>query len=80
MTDRFRQARMAALSMAHCTAVARMLRTSGRGGHADKLESALDEAERILGEQVGRETLSAARAWVTAEIDEPAGDAPPLRH
>lgn len=66
--------------MAHCTAVARMLRASGRLGHAEKLETALNEAARIVSDQVGHEALDAARAWVSDELADPAEAPPPLRH
>ena len=66
--------------MAHCGAVARMLRASGRFGHADKLESALDEAARILRNEVGPEALDAARAWASDEMADPGETPPSITH
>lgn len=68
MEDRDQQARVAALSMAHCTAVANLLRAHGRHDHAESIEVALREASRIVSESVGADALAEARRWVTGRI------------
>lgn len=68
MEDRDHQARVAALSMAHCTAVANLLRAHGKHAHAESLEESLREASRIVSEAVGAETMAAAKRWVTGQI------------
>jgi hypothetical protein len=66
--DRDHQARVAALSMAHCTTVANLLRAHGKHVHAESLEESLREASRIVSEAVGAEAMAEAMRWVTGQV------------
>ena len=57
--DQLHHTRVAALSMVHGAALARLLRAHGRGAHADNIEAALqDFAEIITGELAAEATGS----------------------
>jgi hypothetical protein len=62
--DQVHHARVAALSMAHGAALAKLLRAHGCGDHADNIESALADFARIISGQVGRHALDQAMSWV----------------
>jgi len=62
--DETYQARIAALSMAHGIALAKLLRAHGRDTHADNVEAALHELENIVAREVGRRALAEAMSWV----------------
>ena len=66
--DHTHHARVAALGMAHVSALAKLLRAHGRNGHADHLEAAVDEVVEIIAKEVGRSTLAQAMSWVTDEL------------
>ena len=68
MSDPIHNARIAALSMANGTALAKLLRAHGRGDHADAVEAALSEVAEIVSTEVGRHTLSEAMSWVSDQV------------
>ena len=68
MSDPVHNARIAALSMANGTALAKLLRAHGRSDHADAVEAALSEVAEIVSTEVGRHTLSAAMSWVSDQV------------
>lgn len=68
MSDRVHNARIAALSMANGSALAKLLRAHGRGVHADAIEAALSEVAEIVSTEVGRRTLSEAMSWVSDQV------------
>lgn len=68
MSDRVHNARIAALSMANGSALAKLLRAHGRDGHADAVEAALSEVAEIVSTEVGRHTLSEAMSWVSDQV------------
>lgn len=68
MSDPIYNARIAALSMANGTALAKLLRAHGRDDHADAVEAALSEVAEIVSTEVGRHTLSAAMSWVSDQV------------
>ncbi len=68
MSDPIHNARIAALSMANGTALAKLLRAHGRDDHADAVEAALSEVAEIVSTEVGRHTLSAAMSWVSDQV------------
>lgn len=79
--DRTYQARVAALSLAHGSALARLLRAHGRAAHAAHVEAALSEAFRIVEAEFGGPALAEAVRWVAEQTDGEAEPAPPpLRH
>lgn len=71
MSDRVREARITAVSLAHGGALAKLLRAHGCAAEADNLEAALQRVFGIMAAELGRETLSEALRWASAE----AGDA-----
>lgn len=62
------RARVAALGMAHATALAKLLRAHGRNNHAAHLEAAVNEVVEIVSQEVGRGTLTQAMNWVTDKM------------
>lgn len=68
MQDPTYQAKITALSMAHGSALADLLRAHGRSAHADYLDAALHEVFRIISAQVGPSTLAEAMRWVAEEL------------
>ena len=83
MEDATEQARIAALSLAHGGALARLLRAHGREDPAGNLESALEEVFRIVAAELGERPLREAIRWVAAQTHTAlAGptDASHLRH
>lgn len=68
MSDRVHNARIAALSMANGSALAKLLRAHGRAVHADAIEAALSEVAEIVSTEVGRRTLSEAMSWVSDQV------------
>lgn len=68
MTDEMRNARVAAISMANGTALAKLLRAHGRNDHADAVERALNEVAEIVSTEVGRQTLTEAMSWVSDQV------------
>jgi len=67
LADRTHRARLTALSLAHGSALARLLRAHGRGEHADHLESALQEIFHIVAVELGGGTLSEAVRWLAEQ-------------
>lgn len=61
-------ARMAALWIMHGTACVKLLKEHGRTLHADNFEAALREFMDIIGDEVGRDNLSAAMDWAAAQV------------
>ena len=80
--DQTHHARVAALSMAHGAALAKLLRAHGCGDHADNVEAAVQDFARIISGQVGRRTLDRALDWVAHHSWEEGGSQPPqvVRH
>ena len=77
MADSTYHARVTALSMAHVSALADLLRAHGQVDHADHLGAAMTAVYRIVSAQVGPDTLAAAMRWVAQETDkEPRPGAP----
>lgn len=75
------RARLTALSLAHGSALARLLRTHGRDGHADGMDAALQEIFRIVAAELGGRTLSEAIRWIAEQADETGEEAASsLRH
>jgi len=67
MSDRVREARVTAISLAHAGALAKLLRAHGCTIDADNLEAAVQQAFRIMAAKVGAEVLSDALRWATDE-------------
>ncbi len=65
--DQTYHARVAALSIAHGGALAKLLRAHGRDGHADNVEAALNEFVEIITGEVGQPILNQALNWVVEE-------------
>ncbi len=65
--DQTHHARVAALSIAHGSALVKLLRAHGRDAHADNVEAALNEFVEIVSMQVGQPILSQAMNWVSDE-------------
>lgn len=80
--DQTYHARVAALSIAHGSALAKLLRAHGRDVHADNVEAALNEFVGIVTDEVGPQTLTQAMNWVSAEAwgANDADPAEPQRH
>ena len=75
------RARLTALSLAHGSALARLLRTHGRDASADGLDAALQEIFRIVAAELGGGTLSEAIRWIAEQADETGEEAASsLRH
>ena len=74
------EARLAALSILNGVNCAKLLRSHGQFEHAGNLESAMAALTDILSSQVGRDTLSEALDWASAEMwdGDASSDAPPL--
>lgn len=68
MTGQDYNARMAALWIIHGTACIKLLRTHGRGLHADNFEAALREFVDIIAGEVGRDTLTDAMDWAAGQV------------
>lgn len=64
------RADLAAVSLAHGQALARLLRAQGYMRDAAGLDAALATAFRVLAAQVGRQALSNAVARVSAEVED----------
>ena len=69
MPDDTHNARIAAVSMAHGSALVRLLRTHGKTDHAENLAAALGEVFRIVSANIGPETLVEAMRWVATQSD-----------
>ena len=54
-----------ALWLIYGGSLSKLLRAHGADGHADKLNEALDEVSRILGEEMGPEAWRAALDWAS---------------
>jgi len=67
LAEDIHRARLAALSLAHGSALSQLLRTHGRGEHADHLESALQEIFRIVATELGGGTLREAMRWLAEQ-------------
>jgi hypothetical protein len=67
MDKRTSQACASALWLLYGGSLAKLLRAHGADGHADKLDEALDEVSRILGEEMGSETWRAALDWASEQ-------------
>lgn len=61
-------AKLVALWIMHGLACARLLREHGRGEHALNFETALEELKEIMASEVGRDELSRAIEWASAEL------------
>ena len=70
-------ARVAALSMAHGAALAKLLRAHGRGTHADNIEAALQDFAEIITGEVGQTVLDRALSWVAHHSWDQGGSLPP---
>lgn len=81
LADDIHRARLTALSLAHGSALSRLLRTHGRGDHADHLELALQEIYSIVATELGGATLSDAIRWLAEQGDDDSAEpALGLRH
>ena len=69
MKDKTHQARVAALSIAQCTTVVKLLRAHGQNEHAENMESALSAVMTIVSEALGRNTLDQAMNWVSDQTE-----------
>ena len=65
-------ARVAALSIAHGAALAKLLRAHGRGDHAANVEAALSAFMKIVSDEVGYPLLAEAMNLVSDETAGPA--------
>lgn len=65
MDKRTSQACASALWLLYGGSLAKLLRSHGANGHAEKLDDALGEISRILGEEIGAETWRAALDWAS---------------
>lgn len=74
--DQVHHARVAALSMAHGSALANLLRAHGRHDHADNIESALQDFAMIISGQVGQHALDQALNWVSHHTWDEGGSQP----
>ena len=70
--DREHRARIAALSVLHAGACAKLLRAHGRAGHAANLEAAVSEVTQIVANYLGHDTLTAALDWASDQLWTPA--------
>ncbi len=70
MADNVNRARLTAFSLAHGSALARLLRAHGRDAHADGLDAALQEIFRIVSDELGSGTLSDAIRWIAEQSGE----------
>jgi len=61
-------ARMAALWIMHGTACVKLLKSNGRGMHAENFEAALREFVDIIADEVGRDNLSEAMDWAAMQV------------
>jgi hypothetical protein len=77
MADSTYQARVTALSMAHGSALAGLLRAHGQAGHAEHLDAAMAAVFRIVSTQVGPNTLAEAMRWIAEEAGRSPNAAPP---
>lgn len=75
-----KQARIAALSLEQGAVIARLLKSSGRPGHAARMEAALCEAREILSDRLGRQALNDALDWVAEQSDRSGDEERPLIH
>jgi hypothetical protein len=65
--DQTYHARVAALSITHGAALAKLLRAHGHEDHADNVEAALNEFIGIISVEVGQPVLTQAMNWVSNE-------------
>lgn len=65
---RTQSAKLIALWILHGLACARLLRAHGRIEQAHNFEAALDELKEILAGELGREQLTQAMDWASAEL------------
>jgi hypothetical protein len=65
--DQMYHARVAALSIAHGSALAKLLRAHGRDRHAENVEAALNAFVEIVSVEVGQPILIQAMNWVSDE-------------
>ena len=68
MMDRDHRARVAALSVLHACACAKLLRAHGCAGHAANLEAAVGEVTKIVANHLGHDTLTAAMDWASDQL------------
>ena len=66
--DQVHRARVAALSVLHASACAKLLRAHGRAGHAANLEAAVNEVTRIVADYFGHDMLTAAMDWASDQL------------
>ncbi len=69
MKDKAHQARVAALSIAQCTTVVKLLRAHGQNEHAENIESALSAVMTIVSKALGRDTLDQAMNWASDQTE-----------
>ena len=63
--DQTHYAKVAALSIAHGSALVKLLRAHGRDSHAANVEAALDEFVEIVSNEVGQRILTQAMNLVS---------------
>ena len=68
MTDKIHQARVAALSIAQCSAVIHLLRAHGETEHAECMETAISMVASIVSNELGSDALADAVNWVSHEL------------
>ena len=66
--DEAQQARVVALSLAHCTAMVTLLRASNEENHAANVEAAIGVTMGLVANELGRETLANAIDWARREL------------
>ena len=66
--DQTYHARVAAMSLAHGAALAKLLRAHGREDHARNVEAALIAFQQIVTMEVGQPVLNEAMNWVDTKV------------
>ena len=68
MSDKTHQARLTALSLAQCNAMAGLLRAHGEEDHAENLDAAIDAVVSLVSKELGRRNLEQAMTWAAEEL------------
>jgi hypothetical protein len=66
--DEAQQARVVALSLAHCTSIVTLLRASRQEELAAGVEAAIGATMGLVANELGRETLTKAMDWARGEL------------